>query len=103
MGPCLADAAPEAAPDLPFVKTRYAVARPEAAAIIAATFQGGSMLNLLSENCAGCSGTSALLLGSTRSVLSSRPPVKQNRRDRSFLAKCARGRTLRLSPKSRVA
>jgi urea transporter len=51
--PCLADAAPEAAPGLPCVETRYAEARPDAAAIIAAKLQGGSMLNLLSENCAG--------------------------------------------------
>jgi hypothetical protein len=58
--PCLADAAPEAAPGLPFVESRYAVARPNAAAIIAATFQSGSMLNLLSENYAGRFGISAL-------------------------------------------
>ena len=83
MEPCLADAAPEAAPGLPFVESRYAMACPDAAAIIAATFQGGSMLNLLSENCAGCSGTSALLLGSTRIVLLSQPSVKRNQQDGS--------------------
>ena len=83
MEPCLADAAPEAAPGLPFVKTRYAVARPDTAAIIAAKFQGGSMLNLLSENCAGRFGTSARLLSSDEIVLSSRCSVKQNRQDRS--------------------
>ncbi len=42
--PCLTDAAPEAAPGLPFVDVRYAEARPDAAAIIAAKLQGGSML-----------------------------------------------------------
>ena len=46
MEPCLADAAPEAAPGLPFVKTRYAVARPNAAAVIAAGCPGGAMPNL---------------------------------------------------------
>jgi hypothetical protein len=74
--PCLADAAPEAAPGLPFVETRYAEARPDAAAIIAAKLQGGSILNLLSENCAGRFGTSALLLSSDEIVLSSRLSVK---------------------------
>jgi hypothetical protein len=54
--PYLAAAAPEAAPGLPFVESRYAVARSDAAAIIAAKFQGGSMLNLLSENCANLGG-----------------------------------------------
>jgi hypothetical protein len=58
------------------VKTRYAEARPDAAAIIAAKLQGGSMLNLLSENCAGRFGTSALLLSSDGIVLSSRSSVK---------------------------
>jgi hypothetical protein len=74
--PCLADAAPEAAPGLPLVESRYAVARPDAAAVIVAKFQDGSMLNLLSENYAGRFGTSALLLSSNGIVLSSRPSVK---------------------------
>ena len=83
MVPCLADAAPEAAPGLPFVETRYAAARPDAAAVIAAKLQGGSMLNLLSENCAGRFGTSARLLSSDGIVLSSRCSVKEIRQDRS--------------------
>jgi hypothetical protein len=74
--PCLADAAPEAAPGLPCVETRYAEARPDAAAIIAAKLQGGSILNLLSENCARRLRTSALLLSSDGIVLSSRLSVK---------------------------
>jgi hypothetical protein len=74
--PCLADAAPEATPGLPFVDVRYAVARLDAAAVIAAKFQGGSMLNLLSENYAGSFGTSALLPSSNRSVLLSPSSVK---------------------------
>ena len=86
MEPCLADAAPEAAPGLPCVETRYAEARPDAAAIIAAKLQGGSMLNLLSENCTGRFGTSARLLSSDEIVLSSRSSVKENRQDRSELA-----------------
>jgi hypothetical protein len=45
--PCLTAAAPEAAPGMPCVKTRYAEAHPDAAAIIAAKLQGGSILNLL--------------------------------------------------------
>ncbi|WP_210250188.1 hypothetical protein, partial [Microvirga aerophila] len=59
-----------------FVESRYAVACPDAAAVIAAKLQGGSMLNLLSESCAGRFGTSILLLSSTGIVLLPSSSVK---------------------------
>jgi hypothetical protein len=59
--PCLTDTAPEAAPGLPFVEVRYAVARPDAAAVIATKFGGGSMLNLLSGKCTDLLGIGTLL------------------------------------------
>jgi len=68
---------------MPCVENRYAVARPDAAAVSAAMFGGGSMLNLLSENCTGRFATNALLLSSDEIVLSSRASVKEIRQDRS--------------------
>ena len=86
MEPCLADAAPEAAPGLPFVESRYAEARPDAAAIIAAKLQGGSMLNLLSENCAGLLRIGALHQGSSERLCLLGDGVKQKRRNKNDLA-----------------
>jgi hypothetical protein len=84
--PCLADAAPEAAPGLLFVETRYAEARPDAAAIIAAKLQGGCMLNLLSENCAGLLRIGALHQGSSERLCLLGDGVKHKRRNENDLA-----------------
>jgi hypothetical protein len=84
--PCLADAAPEAAPDLPFVETRYSEARPRAAVVVAAKVRGGSMLNLLSENCAGLLRIGALHQGSSERLCLLGDGVKHKRRNENDLA-----------------